>query len=288
MTLTATDDLAGIASTAYSVDGGAWQAYSAPFVLATDGNHSVEFRSTDGVGNVEAAHQAYVLVDQTAPTVQEQTAGRPGNGGWYVTDATITLNATDSGSGVASVSYRIDGGAWTAYTGPFAVGDGSHTVGYEAGDAAGNTASVRNATFKVDTTPPVLTSLEPSGHVTTSEVGVTWVGSDTESGIADYAISVDGGSFRDLGTSNSTTLTLSDGVHTIAVRATDAAGNTYAQTTTVTVDTKPSRSTGPYGSLPTILLVVAVAAVLVVLLWIWRRRKVGAAPPEEPPVPPRP
>ena len=60
VTLTATDGdgaVAGVAGTEFAIDGGPWQAYTGPFAVAGFGMHTVNYRSTDAVGNVETAKQ---------------------------------------------------------------------------------------------------------------------------------------------------------------------------------------------------------------------------------------
>lgn len=53
--------------------------------------------------------------------------------------AIFSVTATDSLSGVASIEYRIDGGAWQAYTNPVpVVAAGVHVVEARATDRAGN------------------------------------------------------------------------------------------------------------------------------------------------------
>ena len=70
--------------------------------------------------------------------------------GNYVDVATVTLSATDAGSGVASVEYKLDDGAWTAYTAAVAVNaPGEHMVSYRATDAAGNVSEEGMAHFTV-------------------------------------------------------------------------------------------------------------------------------------------
>ena len=83
---------------------------------------------------------------------------------------------------------------------------------------------------------------------------------------------VDGGSFQTVAFATTVTLALADGVHAVAVRATDLAGNTATETRSVSVDTNPFSPSGPYGGLPTYLLLLALA-ISVVLISLWRRRK---------------
>ena len=58
VTLTATDDLSGVASTMYQVDSGSLKAYTAPFFVMTDGAHTVSYYSVDVAGNIETTKNA--------------------------------------------------------------------------------------------------------------------------------------------------------------------------------------------------------------------------------------
>ncbi|MGO9271824.1 MAG: protease pro-enzyme activation domain-containing protein [Terriglobia bacterium] len=49
----ATDNLSGVASTVYQLDGGAVTTYTLPFMVSAKGFHTVTFHSTDQAGNVE-------------------------------------------------------------------------------------------------------------------------------------------------------------------------------------------------------------------------------------------
>jgi PKD repeat protein/type 1 glutamine amidotransferase len=54
VTLSATDQGGtGVDKTEYSVDGKPFQEYADPFKISSEGAHTIEFRSTDGAGNVE-------------------------------------------------------------------------------------------------------------------------------------------------------------------------------------------------------------------------------------------
>src|SRR5207244_3627417 len=112
--------------------------------------------------------------DGTPPMTSASLSGRLGNDGWWLSTVSVTLTASDDNSGVASTSFRVDGGAWQAYTSPMAisgdggtwatyaasfdVGEGEHTVDAYAIDVAGSSGPVDSRSFGVDTTPPITTA----------------------------------------------------------------------------------------------------------------------------------
>jgi hypothetical protein len=170
-TLTAEDNPGGmgVASTFYRIynstyDTG-WLEYSAPFYLTelSDGEYSIDYYSTDNIGNTEPTNTATVILDNTPPSTT-LTIGEPK----YISDATyvnsatpFTLEADDNaGSGVYSVAYRIYNGAydsgWQPYTTPFhltVLADGVYTIEFNSTDNVGNvevTNSVQVALFSWD------------------------------------------------------------------------------------------------------------------------------------------
>jgi hypothetical protein len=110
--------------------------------------------------NAESAHSSSVTVvsDNEPPTtaIELSPATPNGSNGWYSTTPSFTLSASDSGSGVASTKYQIDGGITHTYTGsPVEIADGQHTVSYWSVDNAGNTETAHTTgTIKVDTVAP--------------------------------------------------------------------------------------------------------------------------------------
>ncbi|MFG3556911.1 OmpL47-type beta-barrel domain-containing protein [Micromonospora sp. NPDC047557] len=155
-TLTATDAESGVATIEYALDGAAFTAYTNPIVVTAAGMHMLHFRATDVAGNTSAEQMAHFTVvappeeDDTPPTVAATVTGERDAGGAYVGAATVTVTATDAGSGVASVEYALDTGGWTAYAGPVSVRTvGAHTLRYRATDTAGNAATEQSTTFTV-------------------------------------------------------------------------------------------------------------------------------------------
>ena len=72
VTLTADDNLSGVAQTFFAVDRGEPQIYSGPFALGGDVDHTVTFWSVDKAGNVEEAKNI---------TVAKSVLGGTGTGG---------------------------------------------------------------------------------------------------------------------------------------------------------------------------------------------------------------
>lgn len=69
--------------------------------------------------------------------------------------ATVTLHATDGTSGIASTTYRVDGGVVQSYDAPFTVsGVGTHMVRFFSTDLAGNTEPEQTITFTINQPTP--------------------------------------------------------------------------------------------------------------------------------------
>jgi len=89
----------------------------------------------------------------------------------------VTVTASDAGSGVASIEYALDSGAWTAYTSAVSVrAPGAHTVRYRATDVAGNAAAEKSLAFTV--VPPT------TGDCPVPDTRATVIIGDQDTGIA--------------------------------------------------------------------------------------------------------
>jgi hypothetical protein len=223
VTLSASDATSGLASTRYSIDGGASQAYTGPFATA-EGSHTVSYWSTDNAGNQETAHTLTVKVDLNAP-VTTATLTPAIHNGWYASP-TLTLTGDDgNGSGIDHISYSLDGGPLTTYSAPISgFTTGNHFVQYRATDNAGRVEATKLIAFKVDAVPPTVTIARPKEGTDFKQgkiVLASFKCADKQSGIDTCVGTVPKGSPID---------TSSPGDHTFTVTGTDKAGHVVTVT----------------------------------------------------------
>lgn len=242
VTLAATDAGSGVDTVEYAVGtDGAWQPYTVPIVVNEVGSHLIRYRATDEAGNAAAEKTAEFAVaapptdDTTAPETSATVSGEKDEQGRYLGMATVTVTASDTGSGVNTLEYALGAdGAWQSYTGPVMVHEvGAQHVRYRATDKAGNAAAEKAVDFTVveppaeDTTAPE-TSAKIEGdrnsdgaYLTSAKVTVA--ATDADSGVDKVEYSLDGGPYLAY---TATVIVDRIGYHTFAHRATDKAGNT--------------------------------------------------------------
>ncbi|GHC99933.1 glycosyl hydrolase [Streptomyces violarus] len=242
----------GVEKIEYAIgDAGAWQPYTAPVVVDQVGAHKVRYRAFDKAGNVSAEKSAAFTVvapqsdDTTAPETSATVSGERDPDGAYIDMATVTVSASDTGSGVNTIEYAVGSGAWQPYTAPVMVHQvGTHTVRYRATDKAGNVAAEKSVRFTVvaappqDTTPPVTgvsvegTKNSAGAYVNSARVTVTAT-DEHGSGVEKIEYSLDGGPYLAY---SAPVVVDRVGAHTVAYRASDKSGNTSAaRTVTFTV-----------------------------------------------------
>lgn len=166
VTLSATDNLAGVRATRYDVGDGS-RSYGGPFRLASEGEVTFRYWSEDRADqpNVELAKSTTLRID-TLPPVTSLLQGAPNftSDRIYVNSSTdLYLFAVDTGSGVAGIEYRIDGGNWTPYATPFRLEgpDGERLVEFRARDNACHEEAIRGQTVFLDNTPAQVEIVEP-------------------------------------------------------------------------------------------------------------------------------
>jgi hypothetical protein len=238
LTLAATDATSGIGSTSYTVDGGATQGYVGAFAVATPGDHTITYWSTDNAGNVESVRTAHVKLDAAAPSTALATTPSSPNGanGWFTSNVSFTLSGNDATSGVASRFYKLDGGSTQTYSGAVSVSQGDHTVEYWATDNAGNVEAHSTSHVKLDTVSPVTTLTTTPGSpdgtggwFKQATVTFTLAATDGTSGVATRVYTIDGSAQQ---TYTGPVAVATQGDHTVTYWSVDAAGNTETVHTT--------------------------------------------------------
>ncbi|MFJ9198730.1 OmpL47-type beta-barrel domain-containing protein [Streptomyces flaveolus] len=243
VTIAATDAGSGVDRVEYAIGAdGAWQPYTTPVVVDQVGDHTVRYRAFDKAGNASAKKSVTFSVvapptdDRTPPETSATVGGEKNADGAYIDMATVTVTASDTGSGVNTIEYAIGAdGAWQAYTAPVMVHQvGTHTVRYRATDKAGNVAADKSVEFTVVAAPPQDTTAPVTGATVegTKNSDGAYVGrakvtvSATDeggSGVAGIEYSLDAGPYLAY---SAPVVVDRAGAHTVAYRASDRAGNT--------------------------------------------------------------
>jgi len=235
VSLSATDTGSGVDAIRYTTDGSdptiASPVYLTPFAVSA--TTTVKFRAWDLAGNVEATKSQLIRIDTTPPVSSIACNGAACSSGWYAPPVSVSITATDVGSGVAAIRYTLDGSnpsaTSTLYTGPFTV-SATATVKYRAWDVAGNVEATKTQVIQVDATAPSVAITSPSnGATVTGNVKVIASASDSQSGVASVAFYVDG---TLIGTATSSpwqvpwnTKRVPSGQHVLTAIATDRVGN---------------------------------------------------------------
>ncbi len=286
VTLSASDDASGVSVIRYTLDGSdpteSSTAYTGPITVTE--TTTVKYRAWDDAGNVEATNSQLITVtkpplDGDPPTSSIACNLAVCSTGWYGAAVTVSLSATDGGSGVAAIRYTTDGSEPTAasplYTTPFTV-SATTTVKYRAWDNAGNVEPTNSQPIQIDMAAPT-SSIACDGSACSSsayaaDVSVTLSASDDASGVSVIRYTLDGSDPTASSTAYSGPITVSE-TTTVKYRAWDVAGNvevTNSQPITVTKaaqDSDPPTSsiacnlavcsTGWYGAAVTVSLSAA-------------------------------
>jgi len=131
---------------------------SVEFTVSEDGNHTVEYYSTDSEGNIEKTNTEYVALDTVQPSF---TVHSPENTTYTdQTEIPVNVSRNDELSGIKN--WTVNGSGFTPNT-SMTFTEGQHTVTVTATDSAGNNAS-EQVSFYVNLTLP-------DGYVTSVPLG---------------------------------------------------------------------------------------------------------------------
>jgi len=159
ITLTADDYQAGVEETYYKMNDGSWQQYTETIQILSEGTHTLQYYSTDYLGNIETTKYETIKIDKTHPTIN---ITKPRQGYLYIFNReiikissitmiigwiNITVMATDTGNGINRVEFYIDDvlkETDTTYPYEWLMDEPmffKHTLKTVAYDNAGNTAT---------------------------------------------------------------------------------------------------------------------------------------------------
>ena len=232
----------------------------------TGGYYDVTVEATNTAGTVTTQNAAglaalkLMVKEKVSPTI---TIVSPTSGASVVNNkqpVTFTVVDESGGSGinisslvvkqdntaVASstiTSTAITNGYSVTYTPATALSDGSHTVTITVSDNDGNAAAAKSTTYKVDTVPPTLNITAPANELVTNSASLVVRGTTNDATSSPVTVKMTLNN-TDQGTVSvdtsgvfTKTLTLVNGLNTIVITATDAAGKASSVTRAVTLDT---------------------------------------------------
>ncbi len=174
-------------------------------------------------------------------------------GVWVSRSATISVTATDTGSGVALVEYQVRRpsgavGSWITYRTPFVISDeGTSVVAARATDRTGNVAQ-EVAFVTIDLTAPSGTAVFAQGTSTVRSGVLSVLSSVASATEMRLGTTVDPGAWVPYATHGSIAVS-GEGTKTLRASYRDLAGNTHTVTREIVVD-----DTGPVttiGGIPT-------------------------------------
>ena len=226
----------GVEKIEYRLDDGPPIIYSGPIALSK--TTTITYRAVDFVGNIEDEKSITVTIDTTPPTLNASATADSApypSGEWTnATSVTVTVTATDSESGVTSLTVDGTEAASDATGAPSLstnvepiTTEGTTPVRYAATDAAGNASSESTFVVKIDRTPPTATLTLPTFTGSAAEGSYTC--GDALSGLASCTVTVGTDTYS---TDSGGVFPLPAGsignVLDVTLTATDLAGNTFS------------------------------------------------------------
>ncbi len=182
----------------------------------------------DLAGNETSATSAGVKIDRTAPTTKVSDVSD-----WSNNAVTVELTSGDNLSGVAATYYQLDTEPAAKGTSLTIDAEGIHTLQVWSVDVAGNVEAQKNVTVKIDKTAPGISHTSaPTANERSwnnSDVTVTFTCTDRAPGIASCTDPVTKGE---------------GAAQKVAGTATDRAGNSATDETSVNVDKTQPTVTG--------------------------------------------
>jgi hypothetical protein len=211
--------------------------YTSGTPISAEGAHILEAFASDLAGNAAYANVSFII-DKTVPSVRIIS---PANGSYVRGIVEVNGSAGDANLDTASIS--INGSVVTNATShtwnTAQAVDGSYEITLTATDKATNSAPA-NITVTVDNTPPSVSILQPTNnsYIASKEVILSWNASDNIR-IASYEVFLDEVSLENTTEIARTLANLTEGLHSVEVKAFDLANNSASDFVSFTIDTIP-------------------------------------------------
>lgn len=189
-------------------------------VPLSQGNNNLTYWALSSFGDSSTMGTLTAKVDSQLPSITASISGTAGLSGWYLSSVTLNSSASDATSGLASFTCTRDGSPLGSCNAIPVNGDGPHTVVLTARDNAGHTRTFTQNT-SIDTQNPVL-------HASASDPS-------PGSGLSTLQYNFDGGVWTAFPASG--TLNLSEGKHSVNLRAVDKAGRAVSSSKSYWLDT---------------------------------------------------
>ncbi len=213
------------------------------------GTRNFAFVLKDNAGR-ETDQTLTVNQDSVKPVIQIQTP-TPGQ---YLASSQVTFQV--AGGPDAQMWWQFNAEPWEPgylplKTKTYSLADGFYTYTVTAQDRSGNLSVPASVSFCVDTRPPAafVVAANVTGWTNNNKPILTFATTDATSGVDHYEALIDTGAFAAV-TSPYQLPALSDGVHTVYVKAVDKAGNTTIENITLSIDTATPATPGNFTQTP--------------------------------------
>ncbi len=165
--LNATDNQSGVAKTEFSLDNINWSIYTARFVISSEGDTKVRYKSTDNAGNVEIPKEELIRIDTILPQIIIDGVI---DEGYYNINVNPTITIIEPN--IVSRSTTLNGMPYAS--GTTITENGSYTLTARATDIVDH-VSVKTVNFTIDEIPPLSISNLSNSTFEERYINWTWI-----------------------------------------------------------------------------------------------------------------